>query len=102
MTLDNALIDRGSHDPHRRGADQRRQRRHLQGRLQADGRLGSARPASRALILDVRTCRASKTPGRAQARHATCWDPAARARSCLVRAYYKWPLITPLLQKAVG
>jgi Flp pilus assembly protein TadG len=32
----------------------------------------------------------------------TCWDPGGPGSIILVRAYYKWPLITPLLQSAVG
>ena len=33
---------------------------------------------------------------------ATCFDPGGPSSIVLVRGYYKWPLITPLLQEAVG
>jgi Flp pilus assembly protein TadG len=32
----------------------------------------------------------------------TCFDPGGPQSIVLVRGYYKWPLITPLLQEAVG
>ncbi|SFJ71846.1 TadE/TadG family type IV pilus assembly protein [Caulobacter sp. UNC279MFTsu5.1] len=32
----------------------------------------------------------------------TCFDPGGPGSIVLVRGYYKWPLITPLLQEAVG
>jgi Flp pilus assembly protein TadG len=32
----------------------------------------------------------------------TCFDPGGPKSIVLVRGYYKWPLITPLLQEAVG
>ncbi|WP_165190762.1 TadE/TadG family type IV pilus assembly protein [Caulobacter soli] len=32
----------------------------------------------------------------------TCFDPGGPGSIVLVRGYYKWPLITPLLQDAVG
>ena len=33
---------------------------------------------------------------------ATCFDTGGPSSIMLVRGYYKWPLITPLLQQAVG
>jgi Flp pilus assembly protein TadG len=33
---------------------------------------------------------------------AACFDPGGPSSIMLVRGYYKWPLITPLLQEAVG
>jgi Flp pilus assembly protein TadG len=33
---------------------------------------------------------------------ATCFDPGGPRSIVLVRTYYSWPLITPLLQEAVG
>jgi Flp pilus assembly protein TadG len=32
----------------------------------------------------------------------TCWNPGGANSIILVRAYYKWPMITPLLQGAVA
>ena len=32
----------------------------------------------------------------------TCWNPGGANSVILVRGYYKWPIITPLLQDAVG
>jgi hypothetical protein len=64
--------------------------------------LGSSCESS--LILDVRTMpsftdtNTLPTPKAAK----TCWDPGGPNSIVLVRAYYKWPLITPLLQHAVG
>lgn len=57
-----------------------------------------------ALIIDVRTL-ASFTSGSGLAAPKaakTCWDPGGPNSIVLVRGYYKWPLITPLLQDAVG
>ena len=56
------------------------------------------------LIIDVRTL-PSFTSGSSLAtpRAAkTCWDPGGPNSIVLVRGYYKWPLITPLMQNAVG
>ena len=56
------------------------------------------------LIIDVRVLptfvagSALATPKAAE----TCWDPGGPNSIVLVRGYYKWPLITPLLQNAVG
>jgi Flp pilus assembly protein TadG len=33
---------------------------------------------------------------------ATCWNPGGAGSIILVRGYYKWPVITPLLRSAVG
>jgi Flp pilus assembly protein TadG len=64
--------------------------------------LGSGCESS--IILDVRALpsfadtNTLPTPKAAK----TCWDPGGPGSIILVRAYYKWPLITPLLQNAVG
>lgn len=56
------------------------------------------------LIIDVRTLpsftsgSSLETPKAAK----TCWDPGGPNSIILVRGYYKWPLITPLLQNAIG
>jgi Flp pilus assembly protein TadG len=56
------------------------------------------------IILDVRTLPSFSDTSTlvAPKAAATCWDPGGPGSIVLVRGYYKWPLITPLLQKAVG
>jgi Flp pilus assembly protein TadG len=57
-----------------------------------------------AIILDVRVLPSFVAGGSLGAPKAakTCWDPGGPNSIVLVRGYYKWPLITPLLQNAVG
>lgn len=57
-----------------------------------------------ALIIDVRTLPSfSSGSGLATPQAAkTCWDPGGPGSIILARGYYKWPLITPLMQSAVG
>ena len=61
--------------------------------------LGAA--CSSALSLDVRTFTGFSTSGaalNAVKPDTPCWDPGGPGSIVLVRAYYNWPLITPLLQ----
>ncbi len=54
-----------------------------------------------ALSIDVRTFTGFSASGSAMsaARPRTpCWDPGGPGSIVLIRAYYNWPLITPLLQ----
>ncbi|CAN5606847.1 pilus assembly protein [soil metagenome] len=57
-----------------------------------------------ALSVDVRSLPSFAATGAATAPNLakTCWDPGGPGSIILVRAYYKWPIITPLLQDAVG
>ncbi|CAN5323455.1 pilus assembly protein [soil metagenome] len=57
-----------------------------------------------ALIIDVRTLPSFSTGGSLATPRAakTCWDPGGPNSIVLVRGFYKWPLITPLMQNAVG
>ena len=57
-----------------------------------------------ALILDVRVLPSfAQTDDLAAPKAgATCFDPGGPGSIVLVRGYYKWPLITPLLQEAVS
>jgi len=57
-----------------------------------------------ALIVDVRTLPSFNNGASlaAPAANKTCWDPGGPNSIVLVRGYYKWPLITPLLQSAIG
>jgi Flp pilus assembly protein TadG len=64
--------------------------------------LGSSCASS--IILDVRVL-----PSFAQTKdltepkaNTTCFDPGGPGSIVLVRGYYKWPLITPLLEEAVS
>jgi len=56
------------------------------------------------LVLDVRVlpsfAQTSALPAPAPGK--TCFDPGGAGSIVLVRGYYKWPLITPLLQEAVS
>lgn len=64
--------------------------------------LGTSCPSS--LLVDVRVL-PSFTGGAGLATPKAadlCWDPGGPNSIVLVRGYYKWPLITPLLQNAVG
>ena len=56
------------------------------------------------IILDVRVLPSFVAGGNLAAPKAakTCWDPGGPNSIVLVRGYYKWPLITPLMQNAVG
>jgi Flp pilus assembly protein TadG len=56
------------------------------------------------LIIDVRVLPSfTSGGGLAPPKAATpCWDPGGPGSIVLVRGYYKWPLITPLMQNAVG
>ncbi len=56
------------------------------------------------IILDVRVLPSFVAGGSLAAPKAakTCWDPGGPNSIVLVRGYYKWPLITPLMQNAVG
>jgi Flp pilus assembly protein TadG len=57
-----------------------------------------------AITLDVRTLASfsqSSNPPKPKPGQ-TCWDPGGANSIVLVRGEYKWPLITPLLQDAVG
>lgn len=63
------------------------------------GWLGSS--CSSALSVDVRTFTgfsASSTALSAAKPNTPCWDPGGPGSIVMVRAYYNWPLITPLLQ----
>lgn len=64
--------------------------------------LSSGCPTS--LIVDVRTLPsfANSTTLAAPKQSKTCWDPGGPSSIVLVRGYYKWPLLTPLMQNAVG
>ena len=64
--------------------------------------LGSSCESS--IILDVRTMPTFSNTNALAAPKAnkTCWDPGGPNSIVLVRGYYKWPLITPLLQSAVS
>ena len=56
---------------------------------------------SDALSLDVRTFAgfsASNTAVAANQPQTPCWDPGGPGSVVMVRAYYAWPLITPLLE----
>ena len=56
------------------------------------------------LILDVRVLPSFAQTANLSAPEdgKTCFDPGGPRAIVLVRGYYKWPLITPLLQEAVG
>jgi Flp pilus assembly protein TadG len=61
--------------------------------------LGTA--CSSALSVDVRTFSGfstSATALNAALPNTPCWDPGGPGSIVMVRAYYNWPLITPLLQ----
>lgn len=61
--------------------------------------LGSACDA--ALSLDVRTFSgfsASGTALNAAKPNTPCWDPGGPGSIVMIRAYYNWPLVTPLLE----
>jgi Flp pilus assembly protein TadG len=64
--------------------------------------LGSS--CASAITLDVRVLPsfADTNDLPAPAATKTCFDPGGPGSIVLVRGYYKWPLITPLLQEAVG
>ncbi len=64
--------------------------------------LGSSCESS--IVLDVRTMPTFADTNTLPAPKANnpCWDPGGPSSIVLVRGYYKWPLITPLLQSAVG
>lgn len=54
-----------------------------------------------ALSIDVRTFGDFASSGGALAGarpQTTCWDPGGPGSIVLIRAYYRWPLITPLLE----
>jgi Flp pilus assembly protein TadG len=53
---------------------------------------------STALRIDVRTVATFSSSSSLATPKATCWDPGGAESLVLVRAYYDWPLITPLLQ----
>ncbi|MBC7667822.1 TadE/TadG family type IV pilus assembly protein [Caulobacter sp. DWR2-3-1b2] len=57
-----------------------------------------------ALHVDVRALPSFGATGAATAPNLakTCWDPGGPGSIVLVRAYYKWPIMTPLLQDAVA
>lgn len=59
---------------------------------------------SSSLIVDVRTLTsfASSSSQTAPKASKTCWDPGGPSSIVLVRAYYKWPMLTPLMSNAVG
>jgi Flp pilus assembly protein TadG len=59
---------------------------------------------SSSLIVDVRVLPSFTSGATLAAPKAakTCWDPGGPGSIVLVRGYYKWPLITPLMQSAVG
>ena len=61
--------------------------------------LGSACDA--ALSLDVRTFSGFSASGsalNATKPNTPCWDPGGPGSIVMIRAYYNWPLVTPLLQ----
>ncbi|WP_419320125.1 TadE/TadG family type IV pilus assembly protein [Caulobacter sp. ErkDOM-E] len=61
--------------------------------------LGSA--CSTALSLDVRTFSGFSASGvvlNTAKPNTPCWDPGGPGSIVLIRAYYNWPLVTPLLQ----
>ena len=50
------------------------------------------------LRVDVRTVSTFTASGALTTPKNTCWDPGGPSSIVVVRAYYDWPLITPLLQ----
>ena len=64
--------------------------------------LGAA--CSSTIKLDVRTVTSfsGATSQTTPADGKTCWDPGGPGSIVLVRAYYKWPLIAPLLRSGVA
>lgn len=51
-----------------------------------------------ALSVDVRTFSSFSPATGATKPTTTCWDPGGPGSVVLVRAYYIWPLVTPLMQ----
>lgn len=50
-----------------------------------------------ALTIDVRTVSTFGSSSALTTPQAPCWDPGGPSSLVLVRAYYKWPVFTPLL-----
>lgn len=53
------------------------------------------------LSVDVRTVSTFTSTSNLTTPNTPCWDPGGPSSLVLVRAYYKWPLITPLLASAM-
>jgi len=53
---------------------------------------------STALTIDVRTFTGFSAAASGAKPTTPCWDPGGPGSIVLIRAYYSWPLITPLLQ----
>lgn len=100
VTLENAVIDTGRQirtgELQTAGGNAATFKTAMCGRMSW---VGAA--CSSALSVDVRTFTgfsASATALNAAKPNTTCWDPGGPGSIVLVRAYYNWPLITPLLQ----
>ncbi len=59
-------------------------------------------PCASALRVDVRTVSTFASASSLTTPTTTCWDPGGPASLVVVRAYYAWPVITPLLQSALS
>lgn len=53
------------------------------------------------LRVDVRTVSTFTSTNALTTPDATCWDPGGPSSLVLVRAYYDWPVITPLLASVI-
>lgn len=61
-----------------------------------------ASACSTALRVDVRTVSTFASASNLTTPTTTCWDPGGPASLVVVRAYYAWPVVTPLLHAALS
>ncbi|MDG2530975.1 TadE/TadG family type IV pilus assembly protein [Caulobacter endophyticus] len=97
MTLENAVVDAGREirtgQVQTGGGDAGSFKTSVCSRMNW---LESGCPA--ALRVDVRTVATFNASSGLATPKSPCWDPGGAESLVLVRAYYDWPLITPLLQ----
>ena len=100
MTLENALmiVDRQIRTGEFTGNQQQFQEKVCQQMSWLEAACPSAISLDVRTVLDVAGAGDLEPPLPGQ----TCWRPGGQNSTVLVRGYFKWPVITPLLQGAVG
>ncbi|MGR4862713.1 TadE/TadG family type IV pilus assembly protein [Caulobacter sp. LARHSG274] len=97
ITLENAIIDAGR--TIRTGEVQTNQETAAAFKTKVCTNIGwiGAATCGSALTLDVQRVPSFASGATLEKPATPCWDPGGPSSIVLVRAYYRWPLITPLL-----
>lgn len=101
VTLENAVIDTSREI--RTGEVQTSGETANNFRLAVCGRMAFLEaPCATALRVDVRTVTTFASTSTLTTPNTPCWNPGGPASLVLVRAYYAWPVVTPLMQAVLS